>query len=229
MTKVYLRTGLGVAASLVTATALMPFVDDYLLPIFGIGAVMGLGCTLATTMIKPTYESILSKGQQIRITVNPPARELTFAAMTIGMGMIMAPMVSIITVIDPTILPISVLITGATFGTCAIVASRIKDTSIMAWKAPLMGGLFSLVGLQLAGLGSLLIFGPTSFDAVINSIDIYGGILLFTGLTAYDSHQARLAYVRGDPDHLGVSVNIYLDLMNLLIRIMEIMAKAKKH
>jgi len=59
-------------------------------------------------------------------------------------------------------------------------------------------------------------------------VDIYGGILLFTGLTVYDSYQARLAYVRGEPDHLGVSVDIYLDLMNLLIRIMEAMAKAKK-
>jgi len=163
MTKVYTRTGLGVASSLITATVLMPLAETHFWPIFGVGAVLGLGCTLATTMIKPTYEFTLIKGRQIRTSINPPEREAAFVGMTIGMGMTMAPLISVVTFIDPMIVPISVLITGATFGTCALVASRIKDTSIMAWQAPLMGGLFSLVGLQLMGLGSLLIFWRQQF------------------------------------------------------------------
>ena len=91
-----------------------------------------------------------------------------------------------------------------------------------------MGGLVGLVGMGLVGLGSQLIFGPTMFSMALHSIDTYAGIVLFTAMSAYDTHKSIEMYENKDPDHLGCAINLYLDFINLLIRIMEVMAKIKK-
>ncbi len=98
----------------------------------------------------------------------------------------------------------------------------------MQWKAPLGVGLASLIGAQLIGLGSSLIFGPNSFSLLLHNVDIYGGIALFTLMSIYDAHLARQMYLEGKPDHLACATSVYLDVMNLSIRIMEALAKAKQ-
>ena len=100
--------------------------------------------------------------------------------------------------------------------------------SLLSLEAPLMAGLIGLVSIGLVGLASHIIFGPNIFSLALHSIDTYGGILLFTGLTAYNTHKSIDMYEKGDPDHLGCAVQFYLDFMNILIRIMEAMAKAKQ-
>ncbi len=63
---------------------------------------------------------------------------------------------------------------------------------------------------------------------LLHNVDLYGGIALFTGFTAYDTHRAIDLYKRNDPDHLGVATDMYLNFMNLLIRIMEIYLKMQR-
>jgi FtsH-binding integral membrane protein len=100
---------------------------------------------------------------------------------------------------------------------------------LLTYEAPLMGGLMGLVGLGVVNLGSVAIFGPNVVSTALHSVDTYGGILLFTGLTAYDTQKAISRYQNRDPDHLGCSVELYLDFMNLFVRIMEIIAKSKNN
>lgn len=60
-------------------------------------------------------------------------------------------------------------------------------------------------------------------------ISLYGGIPLFTGLIAYDTHKSIEKYNSGDPDHLGCSVELYLDFMNLFVRFVEIIGKIQNN
>jgi FtsH-binding integral membrane protein len=60
-------------------------------------------------------------------------------------------------------------------------------------------------------------------------VDTYGGILLFTAMNAYDTQLAMARYRDGDADHLGCATDLFLNFMNLLIRIMEALAKAQEH
>ena len=91
-----------------------------------------------------------------------------------------------------------------------------------------MVGLYSLVGLGLTSIASLLIFGPNPFASLMMRVDTYGGLLLFVGLSIYDSHKAIKMYKENQPDHIICAVTLYLDFMNILIRVMEIMKDVKK-
>lgn len=61
------------------------------------------------------------------------------------------------------------------------------------------------------------------------NVDIYGGIVLFTGIITYDMYIAEKLYREGNHDHLGCSTKLYLDFINILIRIITIIAKAKQN
>lgn len=230
MTRVYGHMGLGVTSSLCVAMAASPFVlgsTEAILSTFGIGIVATFGGVYGIDKLKPTY-SKTTLGAKYAEDV--PLRKASFASLSLGMGLVMAPMVNMIDEIDPTILPLSVIMSGTIFGGCALIAARAKNADLMQWKAPLAVGLTSLIGIQLVGIGSTLLFGPSAFSSMLHNVDIYGGIGLFTMMSIYDAHSARQLYLTGEPDHIGCATNVYLDFMNILIRVMSAMAKnSKKH
>jgi hypothetical protein len=43
----------------------------------------------------------------------------------------------------------------------------------------------------------------------------------------YDTHLAIKRYARGDADHLGMSIQILLDIWNIIIRVATELAKAQ--
>lgn len=231
MTKVYTKMALGVAATVGTSLTMMPLMTTFhvnpFIP-FGIGAVSMFGSIYGLTSSKPTYLTKEENGEIIHYTENSTSRELSFWGLSVGMGTMMSPMVTMVMENDPVILPASLLLSGYIFGGCALFASKTKNTKILEWKAPLMIGLTSLIGIQLVGIGANIIMGHNALSSMIHSVDIYGGIGLFTIMSIYDAYLAKKMYLEGDADHLGCTVNLYLDFMNLLIRIMEALAKAKQ-
>ncbi len=229
MTKVYARMGLGVGATMATSLALFPVVAAHNPFIsLGVGAVMSFGSIYGITSSKPEYKTKQIGNEVIHYSENTTAREMAFWTLPIGMGVMMSPFMGIIVDVDPAIVPASLLLSGTIFGGCAIIATKVKDSMMMQWKAPLAAGLIGLIGTQLLGLGAGLIFGPNAFSAMVHNVDIYGGAALFTLMSIYDSYMARKMYLKGKPDHLGCATSVYLDFMNLLIRVMEMMAKLKK-
>jgi FtsH-binding integral membrane protein len=229
-------TSMGVSlafAPLASMSSAAPFV------LFGTGACLAFGGVYGISTIDPEYQKVSftpsssfgessSQSVEIMIAKDKPLREVSFGALTVGMGLIMGPVISIYIDSDPMVIPISLLASSAVFGGCAFASSRIKETTLMTWKAPLSIGLGSLVGLQLLGIGGSLIFGANSFSEAIHSVDLVGGIGLFTMMSIYDAYAARKMYLEGDPDHIGCSTMVYLDFMNLLIRLMEVLSKIRK-
>lgn len=226
MSRVYGHMALGVAGSLGVSLVLSA-VDP--IGCFLGGLIPSFAGVLGISYYKPTYKTITHDGENIHYAEDVPMRKISYASLVTGMGMVMAPLTGIVMEIDPMILPTSVGLAGAIFGACAWYSKRCKDTTMMQWRAPLTVGLFSLLGLQLAGLGTAMIMGPNAFTEMAHNFDIYGGIVLFTGMSIYDSYLARKMYLAGTPDHLGCATTTYLDFMNLLIRIMEAIAKSKKN
>lgn len=216
MSKVYTRMGLGVASTMGVSFALMPFVgmaNPFIC--FGVGTVASFASIYGIITLKPIYKTCYHENELIHYSENEPLREASFWGLTGGMGIMLSPFMSIMMQIDHAIVPASLLLSSTIFGGCAFYATKCKDATMMAFKAPLAIGLCSLVGMQLVGIGSMLIFGQNSFSMMVNNVDVYGGALLFTAMAAYDSYLARKLYVNGEPDHIACATNVYLDFINL--------------
>lgn len=227
--KTYNTTALGIAGTLATAQGLAVYAPDLVMEsttslLLG-GFVTAIGGCFALDWCK--YDVKKRAGEWI--SENTTGRKLAYGAIIGGMTATMTPMVTMVNEISPMILPSATLTSLAVMGGASLYAYRCKDGELLKYQGPLMGGLFGLVGVGLMGLGSLVFLGPDSLMfQMLHSVDLYGGIVLFTALTAYDTHKAVEHYQKKDPDHLGCSIELYLDFVNLLIRISEIMAKFQK-
>lgn len=113
------------------------------------------------------------------------------------------------------------------FGGASAVAYALPKDKMLGYGKIFGGSLLGLIAMNLIGLGSAYFMGPNAFSSLLFTIDNYAGILLFSGLIAYDTHVAIKQYEMGNADHLGVSVQLVLDFWNLLLRIMQIMARMK--
>ena len=63
---------------------------------------------------------------------------------------------------------------------------------------------------------------------MLHNVNVYGGVVVLSAFTAYDTHNMIELYKKGEPDSLSAATNFYLNFMNLLVRIMEILAKTQK-
>lgn len=222
--KTYTATGLGIFGTIGVAQMLdySNIASQYPVHCLGFGFVASIasivGINYANYTINETENGLESK--------NSLGRQFAFGGLVTGMGLTLSPMVDLCNTIDPTILPISMLLSGTVMGGASAYAYNASADKYLSLKAPMMGALCGLVGISFTSLGSGLIFG---FDAplslLLHNVDIYGGLVVFTGLVVYDTQKSIAMYEDGDPDHLGCATALYLDFVNLLIRMLEIIAK----
>lgn len=116
-------------------------------------------------------------------------------------------------------------ITAATFGTMAVFGYTTKR-DLSSWGSYLM---MALIGLIIASVVNIFLGSSQLMWAVS-----YLGVLLFVGLTAYDTQQlkAMIAASIGDEEQtkkvalLG-ALNLYLDFINLFIYLLRILGKRR--
>lgn len=60
------------------------------------------------------------------------------------------------------------------------------------------------------------------------TVDTYFGLAVFTPLIAYDTYKAIQMYKLRNPDHLSCSLELYLDFMNVFVRMIKILQEIKK-
>ena len=225
--KVYATTGLSIAATLGIAQGLSysGMALQYPIHSFGMGAVLcfsGLaGVMYSKYRIVADVDGISSE--------NTTSRIFSYGAFVSGMSLTMAPMVEICNLYSPTILPIATGLSISTMIGASLFAYSRPNDSLLVYKAPLMGALTGLIGVSLSALVGSWAFGYNNLAIqILHNVDLYGGIMLFSALTAYDTHKAIDMYKRNDPDHLGVATDMYLNFMNILIRVMEVMIKIQQ-
>jgi FtsH-binding integral membrane protein len=118
-------------------------------------------------------------------------------------------------------------ITGGTFAVVSVYGFVTKKD-----LSGLGGILFmSLVGLLLASVVNIFFFRNETLYWIIN----YAGVLIFVGLTAYDTQKLKnIAYqTEGNPEmaaRLSVvgSLTLYLDFINLLLFILRILGDKRR-
>jgi FtsH-binding integral membrane protein len=91
-------------------------------------------------------------------------------------------------------LPTAIGLTAAIFGGASIIAYRMPKDSMLKFGKALMGSLFGLIGLQLAGLAASFIVGPNPFSMMVFKSSSYMAVGLFSALIAYDTHVAIKMY-----------------------------------
>ena len=116
-------------------------------------------------------------------------------------------------------------ITAGTFGTMAVFGYTTKR-DLSSWGSYLM---MALIGLIIASVVNIFLGSSLLMWAIS-----YLGVLLFVGLTAYDTQQlkAMIAASIGDEEQtkkvalLG-ALNLYLDFINLFIYLLRILGKRR--
>jgi uncharacterized protein len=115
---------------------------------------------------------------------------------------------------------ITFLITAAAFGGLSLVGYTTKR-DLTGFGSFLIVG---LIGLIIASLVSMFVNVP-GLNFAINAI----GVLIFAGLTAFDTQRLKLSYYRlgGDQAAMGVATNygalsLYLDFLNLFLFLLRL-------
>lgn len=177
--------------------------------------------------MKPTYLREIVKEDVIYRTKNDVGRLLIFGMGCIGMGFSAAPLFLSIHEISNIILPMTMGITAAIFGGASLVALMLPKDSALGYGSVLGGGLLGLISLNLTGILLNHTIGPNIYSSTLWTAESYVGIGLFSMMIIYDTHVAIRRYQKGDADHLGMSIQILLDLWNIIIRIATEIAKAQ--
>ena len=117
-------------------------------------------------------------------------------------------------------------ITAGTFGTMAAFGYFTKADLSGLGKILLM----ALVGIIIASIANLLFFKSGMFDLIVS----YIGVLVFVGLTAYDSQKIKQLLMRAeDADEnaqkmaLMGSLTLYLDFINLFLYLLRIFGRER--
>jgi len=192
-----------------------------MLPLLGAGFLGSMGCLwrLRHYETLQTADRPLTNHEQARV-------ESTFWTMCASAGLMLTPALSLV---DPWTVPLALGSTGCRMLGFSHWAQSSRANPMVHWKEPLLFGLVGLVGLDLAALVSLGVWGSNAFASAIMSFDLHFGLVLFSALSAYDTHVALEAY-RNNPNQNTylLATNLFWSLLNFFLRLLELISKVKK-
>ncbi|EGC31201.1 hypothetical protein DICPUDRAFT_92831 [Dictyostelium purpureum] len=231
----YLSTSLGFGGSVMSGLIFSRLIEDSsqvgIAPAL-VGLVGALGSIWLFNGQKAKFETIdavfeskkenIYEKSIIKITVPqyPPMMIASFIGLCLSNGLIMSPALAI----TPSVAIAKALLMGGivTAGS-SYFALRMKPDAMQPYQPVLYGSLFGLIGLGLLSIGSHLIFGPNFFTQTVSSIDLYGGLALFTALNALDTQTAIKEFKEtGKPDFLRVSMTLVMNAINIFVRLLRI-------
>jgi len=113
--------------------------------------------------------------------------------------------------------------TSAIFGGFSLAALKAKRSTFLKFGGPLLGGLFMLVGCSIASLLLPLVgvTSPAILGALFN-VNLYGGLILFSIFISYDTQRMIEDYRAGNRDHVSPALNMFLNIINIFIRLLSI-------
>ena len=118
-------------------------------------------------------------------------------------------------------------VTAGTFGAMSVFGYFTKRDLSPVGRVLVM----ALIGLIIASVVNIFFR-----NSVVEAITNYAGVVIFVGLTAYDTQKIKqmlqMSYEQADVDTLGKialmgSLTLYLDFVNLFLHLLELMGKRK--
>lgn len=165
-----------------------------------------LGCTVAA-MIPSTH---------LLFTTDYEREKIKKHALFVANHMIFGAMISPIVYAGGALVTQAALATGCIIGALSFAGMKGDPNTFAQMRAPLAIGLGIVVS---AGLGSM--FFPI---ALLENIALYGGLAVFSGLTMTDtSRMIKSAQSQMYYDPINEGMPIYLDFLNIFIRIVNIL------
>ena len=228
--RVYFSTGLGCSGFLATSLLFSPFMTSPEMAISSIiVGTIGMFSSIYFFEKEPVnYETrtieIFDKKITTKVAVYNDKKYLSSVALCTSMGLMMSP---VLMMTGPVLALEAAGISLAVMTGAALYARSTKPGSLLPYRSVAYGALTGLIGVGLTSIGSALLFGHNNFFYLLNSIDIYGGIALFTAMTAIDTQKAIEMYKDDEPDHLTCSIGMVMNMANIFIRVLKILSKLK--
>jgi FtsH-binding integral membrane protein len=184
-----------------------------------VGGIISFFSFKVAQQIRPTfYEEKINEGMIYR-TKNDWDRLAIYGMGCIGMGIATSPIFLAISGAGGAIIPMTMGVTAAIFGGASLVGLYLPKNTLLGYRSALKGSLIGLIGLNATGLLAAQIFGISLFASTLTSFESYMGIGLFSLMLIYDTTVAISRYEKGDADHLGMSIHVLLNVLNLIVRI----------
>jgi len=145
---------------------------------------------------------------------SPQSHSSTFRGGLLGTfgflsGMGMAPLLSMATAMDPMIVPSALLATTGMFGVMSASALMMPKGKLSSLGAPLFGGMIGLLGVSVVGWFT----PPTSpWYGVLHSVNLYGGLGIFSLFIAYDTQMMIQDYEEGNRDKIMAALNMFINI-----------------
>ncbi|CAF0954485.1 unnamed protein product [Rotaria sordida] len=158
---------------------------------------------------------------------NPGLKYTTWAIFNGAMGLTLAP----IYFMQPALIARAALMTTGIVGSISAVGMTARREQYLWLGAPLMAG---LVAVCLASIGSIALPATAIRTlSVLENVSLYGGLAVFSGLVLWDTqkiiaHAENAHYTRQQLSPINDALGIYLDFINIFIRILTIMDNRRR-
>ena len=174
--------------------------------VFGIGTFIATFAMIQVTM-RMDYHS------------NPLGKHLAWAATN---GLIGMSLVGLCGIAGGAIVQQAALITGCIVGSMSC-AAMVSPSDTFLRMGPYLGvGLGVVIAASLGGM-----FFPAS--SMLMNISLYGGLGLFGLMTAHDAQRVlHDAQVAGQFDPIGEQMGLYLDTINIFVRVVQILMMSQR-
>jgi growth hormone-inducible transmembrane protein len=161
--------------------------------------------------------------QSIPYTPGLGAKQLAWAAHAAIVGAVVAPLCFV----GGPIMLRAAWYTAGVVGGLSTIAVCAPSEKFLSMGGPLAMGLGVVFASSLAGM---FLPATTALGAGLYSISLYGGLILFSGFLLYDTQKIvkraenQPLYGAQQFDPVNNSISIYLDTLNIFIRIVSILA-----
>lgn len=135
-------------------------------------------------------------------------------------GILVAPLITSVAAVDPAIPLKAFLLTVLVFACFSASALLSAERKFLYLYGMCMNALFGLVVLSFLNL----FFHST----LLENVWLYGGLMLFSVFVAVDTQIIIERALRGDSDSVQSALDLFLDALNIFVRIMIILSRNKK-
>nr|AFH75402.1 bax inhibitor [Polyporus umbellatus] len=172
-----------------------------------------------------------SIGTMMGAIYTPPENSLLKHAFWLGFNACQAATLSPLFFLSPAILSRAALYTAGVVGSLSYVGATAKNDKYLYMGGPLLAGVAVVALSSLAPMA--LPLGMRGL-AITEAISLYGGLAVFSGFVLFDTqkilHNARMAEQgRMTRDPLKESISLELDMINIFIRLVQILASRQSN
>jgi FtsH-binding integral membrane protein len=176
---------------------------------FGLMGIMGLIMYLSST--RNSYSSQTQTNRLVALTL--------FGIMK---GLTLGSLVSLILMVDPSIIILAFLSTTAVFLSFSLAALLSKRRSYLY-----LGGILSSALSFFMLLSFLQIF--MGYSKLMFDIHLYGGLMLFCGYVIFDTQVILEQAIMGDKDAVWHALQLFIDFVGIFVRICIILLKSAEN